>query len=238
MFRKSFSFAGTLLLVGVALLMMPGFGQAQHGGGGHGGGGGHFGGGVSYFGGGVSHFGGGVSHFGGGSHFGSPASGAGNGRYHHYSGRYGYYPNYGLYGGSYPYYYDSYPYTYSGPTYDSGYSDTYGEAAPDYGYGSDVVAPPTVNYRQLYPSSAGTAQADTSAHLTVNVPPDAQLWFNDTLTTVTGMVRQFESPPLAAGKYSYDVQARWKENGNEVLQRQQVVVTAGAHVNVSFPVSP
>src|SRR5207249_11527240 len=52
MFRKVFSFGGTLLLTGVAILVTPGISLAQrggHGGGGHGGGGhgggGHFGGG-------------------------------------------------------------------------------------------------------------------------------------------------------------------------------------------------
>src|SRR5437879_3073634 len=58
MFHKTFSFVGTSLLVGAAVLMMPGLSHAQHGGG-HGGGGsggGHFGGGGAHFAAGTGHF--------------------------------------------------------------------------------------------------------------------------------------------------------------------------------------
>jgi uncharacterized protein (TIGR03000 family) len=51
----------------------------------------------------------------------------------------------------------------------------------------------------------------------------------------TGPVRTYASPPLAEGQYSYEVRARWNENGQEVTQTQQVGVTPGAHVEVNFP---
>jgi uncharacterized protein (TIGR03000 family) len=50
-------------------------------------------------------------------------------------------------------------------------------------------------------------------------------------------VRQFYSPPLAPGRYSYEVRARWTENGREVNQTQQVQVTPGARVEVDFPMA-
>jgi uncharacterized protein (TIGR03000 family) len=74
--------------------------------------------------------------------------------------------------------------------------------------------------------------------VTVKVPAEAQLWFNNTLTTTRGTVRQFDSPPLASGNYVYNVKARWTENGHEVTQTQRVEVTGGAQVDVSFPVLP
>jgi uncharacterized protein (TIGR03000 family) len=219
MFQKAVSFAGTLLLTGAAVLMMPGPGLAAgHGGGGHFGGG-HFAGG--------GHFGG--AHYGGfrggygGAHY-------GYGRYHRYYGGYGYYPYYGLYGSDYPYDYDT-----AIPTYDSGYPGSYGAVAPDSAYGS---APAASDYQAFYPLATAPAEPDSVAHVTVKVPADAQLWFDDTLTTTTGTVRQFDTPPLAAGKYTYDVRARWVENGHAVTQTQHVGVTPGARVEVDFPVPP
>ena len=73
----------------------------------------------------------------------------------------------------------------------------------------------------------------------MTVPAGAQVWFDGTATTSTGSVREFDSPPLTPGnRYSYEIQARWNENGQEVSQTQQVVVTAGAHVDVKFPAPP
>jgi uncharacterized protein (TIGR03000 family) len=81
------------------------------------------------------------------------------------------------------------------------------------------------------------AQADTLAHLTVKVPGDARVWFENSPTNSTGSVRQFESPPLMPGRsYTYEVRAAWTENGREVTQTQQIGVTAGARIEVGFPV--
>ena len=71
------------------------------------------------------------------------------------------------------------------------------------------------------------------------VPAGARLWFDDAATTSTGAIRQFNSPPLTPGtRASYEVRARWTENGHEVTQTQRVEVTAGANVRVNFPVAP
>jgi uncharacterized protein (TIGR03000 family) len=234
MFQKMFSFAGTLLLTGAAVFLIPGVSQAQRGGGGGGhggGGGGHFGGGGAHFGGGGAHFGGGGARFGGGgarfgggigrfngAHYGHPYYGYGRHRY--YYGGYGYYPYYGGY-----YDYDSL----SSP-YDSGYTGSYGEAPPDYpGYDVDSAPPAGDTF------STAPAEPDTIAHLTVKAPADAQIWFNGKPAATTGAVRQFNSPPLAAGKYTYDVQARWTKNGKEVTETREVEVTPGSSVEVDFP---
>ena len=247
MFQKTFSFAGTLLLVGVAVLMMPGLSPAQHGGG-HGGGG-HGGGGGEHFGGGGAHFAGRGGYF-SGAHYGAYRAGMhldgaryggshyGYARYRpYYYGGYGYYPYYGLYGGYSPYYDESYPYLSSSPMYDSAYSNSYGDAVPDFGSGANSPAP-AGGYQTLYPSSTATVQPDTVAHLTIKAPADAQVWLDGTPTRARGAVRQFDSPPLAAGKYGYDVQARWIQNDHEVTETRHVEVTPGSRVEMDFPAQP
>jgi len=176
------------------------------------GGGGHGGGG--HFGGGHiggGHFGGG--HFGGG-HFGGAHFGGHFDRGHFGRGSFGYYPYYGSYGP-----YSSYTY----PSYDLGSYGSYGDVTP--------------SYPDSY--SSVTAEPDSSAHITVNVPAGAEVWFDGTATISTGSVRRFDSPPLTPGnRYGYDVKAHWNDNGSEVTQTQHVSVTAGAHVSVSFPLPP
>jgi uncharacterized protein (TIGR03000 family) len=69
------------------------------------------------------------------------------------------------------------------------------------------------------------------------MPAGSRLWFDGMPNPSTGPVRQVDSPPLTPGyRYHYEVQASWNENGHEVTQRQQVEVTAGAHINVNFPI--
>ena len=222
MFRKIFSGAGLLLLAGAVVLMTPASSRAQHG---------HFGG---------AHFGG--SHF-AGAHFGGYHGGYSNGGYHygygHHHPYYGYRHDYGLF--------PSFGYGYS-PAYGS-YSDYAADAAVDPGYGGDYTAvapdavndtpvtPPAAGSPSYYASATGTVEPDDVAHITVNVPADAKVWFEGALMTSTGSFRRYDSPPLAPGsRYAYDVQASWNENGHEVTQTQKVDVTAGGHANVAFPV--
>jgi uncharacterized protein (TIGR03000 family) len=212
-----------LLFAGAVALATPEFALARPGG--HGGGGGHgFGGGGGHFGGGFGggHFGGG--HFGGGfggvhggvNHGGHHHDGFDHDGFHHHRG-FGYFP-YGGYG-YYPYdsYYPDYNYY---PNYDSGYYDPYVDQPP-------ADARP---YAPVTPPSTDTAQ------VTVRVPPDAQVWFDDRLTKSTGAVREFETPPMnSGGQYSYQIKAAWKQDGRETTQTQRVQVTPGAHVTLSFP---
>jgi len=227
MFQRRLSIAGTLLLTGAAVFGTPDTGLAAgHGGGGHGGGG-HFAGGGAHLAGGGGHFTGGGFHdsrYHGNAHY----EGYRGSMYHNrgYYGGYGYYPYNGFYGS----YYDTNP-------YDSGYYGGYGAETPSYADTYPTVTTPAVNYQALTPPTA--ADPDAVANLTVNVPAGTQLWLNGTATTSTGAVRQFRTPPLTPGhRYSYEIQARWNENGHAVTQTQHVDVTAGGHINVSFPISP
>jgi uncharacterized protein (TIGR03000 family) len=251
MFGKALSLGGLLLLSGALVLGAPGSVQAQHhgGGGGHGGGGhgggGHGGGfhGGGFHGGGFhgGGFHGGFNHGGfhhGDFHHGDFHHGFHHGDFHHgfHRGGIWWYPGfYGGYGawpynyGYYPYYgySDYYPNTYSSdwssPAYDSGYYGSYGGVASS---SPDAYAPATV-------------QPDTRAQITVSLPADAEIWFEGTKMTSTGSVREYQSPPLKPGnRYTYEVRARWNENGKELTQTQEVKVAAGANVAVNFPVQP
>jgi uncharacterized protein (TIGR03000 family) len=232
MLHKAISLAGLLLLAGATVLVTPGSSQAQHRGGGshfvgsHGGsfhGGGFRGGGFRHSSIRQGSFRHGSFHGGNFHHRGFHHDG-----FHHdggrwwYPGYYGYYPYYGYYGYS-PYSYDVPSYDWPSRAYDSGYYGSYEGVTPAYPDGYSPV----------------TAQPDTSAHVTLSAPADAVIWFNDSKTTSTGSVREYHSPRLTPGiQYTYEIRARWNENGQEVTQTQQVKVTAGAHVSVKFPVQP
>jgi uncharacterized protein (TIGR03000 family) len=212
MFRTAHTLGGILVLSVAAVLVTPGLSQAQRGGG-------HSSG---------AHVGGyhGAVHV-GGYHAGAYHNGYHYGDSRYYGGYrypyayYGYRPYYGSYG-YYPYLYDTYP------SYDNG-------AAPLYYGNANYGTQSSDAYQAFYPPPA-VIPTDTSALINLTVPADAEIWFDDTKTTSTGTARQFNSPPLTAGKHSYEIRARWRENGREVTQTQQVEVTPSAHVSVSFPV--
>jgi uncharacterized protein (TIGR03000 family) len=118
---------------------------------------------------------------------------------------YGYYPYYSYY--SYPYYTT---YTYSQPT--------------------------TSNYVSYYPSAAATGASNPNdAWVRVKVPANAEVWFGGYKTTQTGTNRLFYSPPLnPKDNYSYQVRARWTDNGAVKDYTEYVPVHAGETVTVNF----
>jgi uncharacterized protein (TIGR03000 family) len=166
---------------------------------------------------------------------------------------YGYYPGYYSYGYSPSYYsygyspsYYSYGYSPSGWRYSSPwYSSTY---YPSYSYmpyePADYYSTPARSYS--YSSPSGTSsyysygapaprEADT-ARLTVHLPdPDAQVWIEDKETRQRGSLREFVSPPLNPDKkYTYEVRARWTENGKEMERTKSVPVRANGTATVDF----
>lgn len=71
--------------------------------------------------------------------------------------------------------------------------------------------------------------------LVVHLPVSAQLFIEGQPTTQTGATRRFQSPVLAAGRtFVYKLQARWVENGQEVIADRQVDIQAGQEVVVDF----
>jgi uncharacterized protein (TIGR03000 family) len=169
--------------------------------------------------------------------------GYGLGRYWGYRG-WGYglgYPWYlgsVYYPGSWGYGYgaSAYPYVLSsGGVYDYGLND-YGPY--DYGYGEA----PAVDYSAEYapqdtggPATTSPAPTDNAAHLTVVVPPDAELWFNGVRMQETGPVREFVSPPMTPGQgYTYQVHARWTADGRTIDETRTVHVQANVQLEVDL----
>jgi len=151
----------------------------------------------------------------GGSHYGGHSPGYSHGNTHGY---HNYIPGFsGSYG---PSYYNRYSSPYWGRSYgyynNGGYSPSYYYAAPD----TESFAPAN----------------DMTVHMLVRVPvPDAEIWFAGDKTQQTGVAREFQSPPLDAGRtFTYEVRARWKENGREVNQTRSVKVQAGQWLTVDF----
>jgi uncharacterized protein (TIGR03000 family) len=152
-----------------------------------------------------------------------------------YGGRaYGYgayYPYYGYYGYGYRPYYGSYYYPYRYGYY--GYYPNY-YYEPSYSYytpSSLYVAPAVTSYQASYYSPP----ANNFANVEVRVPANAEIWFDGVKTNQTGELRNFSTPPLEAGRnFSYEVRARWTEDGKPVERTRTVRVRAGERTVVDF----
>jgi uncharacterized protein (TIGR03000 family) len=230
MFRQMFTrvgvpavFAAVLLMAGPAWARGGGHGGGSHGGGGGGHGGGFHGGG-GHGGGfhGASPIGGGFQH--GGFDRGSPHVGS----VHHRDFHHGDFRHRGFHHGYYPFngYYSPYGYY---PPYDYPYDDLGYGSDPDQGYSYTGGTPSIVS------PDAAPAQADSTAHVTVSLPANAELWFDGAQTTSTGPVREFQTPPLTPGQYTYEIRVRWTENGHEVTRTHKIAVSPGAHISLLFP---
>jgi len=77
--------------------------------------------------------------------------------------------------------------------------------------------------------------ASNTAIIHVMVPDGATVSLGGA-QTVAGTDRSFESPPLTPGQnFTYDVKAQWRDqNGRDVIQIRQVVVSANSNVSVDF----
>jgi uncharacterized protein (TIGR03000 family) len=86
----------------------------------------------------------------------------------------------------------------------------------------------------------GTAQIQlrnpNDAGFIVRLPdPKAEVWFQDHKTQQSGKVRQFESESLNPNQtYTFEVRARWMENGQQKDQTRHVQARAGQSVTVDF----
>jgi uncharacterized protein (TIGR03000 family) len=155
---------------------------------------------------------------------------------------YGYSPWYGygnrwFYPRSYGYsrWYSPYYSGYYGDNYYYGGNYSYG---PDY-YGGDqgyYTQQPYMSGQMYGTEGQGQFQEDTNvAHITVRVPANADLEFEGQKTQQKGSMREFVSPPLTPGKdYTYDIKARWTENGRDMTKDQHVTVRAGSQAMVNF----
>jgi uncharacterized protein (TIGR03000 family) len=89
---------------------------------------------------------------------------------------------------------------------------------------------------EVQPEPSGYSPTDNRAHVRVQVPANAVVWFNGTRTELTGSSREFNSPNLTPGKeYTYTVRASWDQNGRQVSQTQNIDVSAGSEIDLTFP---
>jgi uncharacterized protein (TIGR03000 family) len=149
-------------------------------------------------------------------------------------------------------YYSPWGYGYYSPwvggyTYDSNYPYMAGTTyafRPYYGgYLPNSYTTPAVTM-QPAPADSGITQAgyvqpapaEASAEITLQIPDSsAQVWVNGTLTRQSGTSRTFESPALRTDRdFTYEIRARWNENGREFDQTRQVKVRGGQRENVAF----
>jgi uncharacterized protein (TIGR03000 family) len=73
------------------------------------------------------------------------------------------------------------------------------------------------------------------ATLVVNLPEDAQLTVDDTLTTETSAVRRFTTPPLDPGrKYYYTLTGEVVRDGRTIKATKRVEFRAGEEARVSL----
>jgi uncharacterized protein (TIGR03000 family) len=87
-------------------------------------------------------------------------------------------------------------------------------------------------YPDPYPTSKDVS---TVALVDVYLPRDAELWFDGKRTSQIGDYRTFVTPALTAGKaYSYQVRARWLEDGRAREHSQEIVVRPGERMTVRF----
>jgi uncharacterized protein (TIGR03000 family) len=81
----------------------------------------------------------------------------------------------------------------------------------------------------------GSSRASESARIQVHVPSNAEVWFNNDKTRLTGAIRAFDTPPLAVGRdYGYLVRVRWWNGDRYVEQQRQLVFQAGDTLNIDF----
>jgi uncharacterized protein (TIGR03000 family) len=109
----------------------------------------------------------------------------------------------------------------------------------DYGLNYFYTAPTTHSYSAYYPEPVEDPMlgqlGDDAAHLSVWLPAGAELWFDGVRTRQLGEQRRFVSPPLAPGRdYTYEVRARWNEDGRAVDRVQRVHVRANTWAQVDM----
>jgi len=169
---------------------------------------------------------------GGGGGRGGAGMGRGyGGRGYGYGGRgYGGYGGYG-YGGFYPGF--GLGIGYGG--WDGGYYSSPGYYSQPYAYSAPASGYPAAGYQSLYPPSGTTQPSTMPGYVHIRVPADAKVFFDDTPTTETGPDRMFVTPPLDPNQnYSYEISARWMDNGQERKQTRTVRPMPGQTVDVNF----
>jgi uncharacterized protein (TIGR03000 family) len=129
--------------------------------------------------------------------------------------------------GYYPYNYGNYYPNYGALPFAS---PSYRSGSPDMGIYGTILDP------GMGPAGYKSVHRTAPAFVTVTVPVNAKVWFNESPTTSIGTVREFHTPLLqAGGSYTYTVRAAWEQDGQPVSQVQTVSVVPGENARVAFP---
>jgi uncharacterized protein (TIGR03000 family) len=73
------------------------------------------------------------------------------------------------------------------------------------------------------------------ALITVKIPAEADLWFDDLKTFQGGSYRRFLTPPLGKGhNLSYNLRARWQIQGVELTRVERIQVVPGERFTINF----
>jgi len=159
------------------------------------------------------------------------------------------YPSYGYYGSTYPSYGYTGSYYPSSSSWNSGYSGSfYASPGMSYSYPSNMSYYGTAdtqygsgNYSGStgYPYGSLSGETSNRAFLSLRLPvPDAEVWIEGDKTQQMGFMRTYVSPPLDTDKrYSYEIKARWNENGREVTRTKKVPVRPNAAATADFTVA-
>jgi len=156
-----------------------------------------------------------------------------------YPGYYSYgYPGYSFYGPGYGYSYGYSPYSFYGyPRYYSySYPSTfYGSSYSYPAANSYVAAPQSGQYQSFYYSPDADQQSNRRVRVEVQVPADAEVWFDNFKTQQTGTDRFFVSAPVEPNyNYTYDIKARWTDNGRPIERTKKVSGQPGQQLRVDF----
>jgi uncharacterized protein (TIGR03000 family) len=107
-------------------------------------------------------------------------------------------------------------------------------------YVAPVVVPPP-GYQASYPPQSPPpggppAPAENTARFQVRMPAgENEVWLNGVRTRQTGAQQWYKSPPMTPGEdYSYEVRARWTENGQTVERTRTVLIHANDRVTIDL----
>jgi uncharacterized protein (TIGR03000 family) len=81
----------------------------------------------------------------------------------------------------------------------------------------------------VYPQMAQAASDEQNTGVVMAyLPEHTQVWFDGKPTQQSGVLREYQTPPLRPGKkYSYEVRLLWFEDGHWVKETRKVPVRAG-----------
>jgi uncharacterized protein (TIGR03000 family) len=137
----------------------------------------------------------------------------------------------GFYGG-FPIYPFDYGYGYQ-PNVDQNVNVNLTVVPNDYGSNWRSWANPMEGLPPVEPTNTNTAK------LSLQVPPDAEVYLNDKKTEETGTLRVYESPQLTGGKqHQFDVRVLWTENGKPVEEKRQLIMGANESRTLIFIATP